>query len=43
LLILTMLIAVSVALWVSRADHAVVDWVIAYWNRFSLWVQHLVS
>jgi len=43
LLILTMLIAVTVALWFSKADHAVVDWVIAYWNRFSLWVQHLVS
>ncbi len=43
LLVLAMLIAVTVALWVSKADHAVVDWLIAYWNRFSLWVQHLVS
>ena len=43
LLILAMLITVIVALWVSKSDHAVVDWVIAYWNRFSLWVQHLVS
>jgi uncharacterized membrane-anchored protein len=43
LLVLAMMIAVIVALWVSRADHAMVDWVIAYWNRFSLWVQQLVS
>jgi uncharacterized membrane-anchored protein len=43
LLVLTMLIAVIVALWVSKGDHAVTDWVLAYWNRFSLWVQHLVS
>ncbi|MBV9092030.1 MAG: thiamine pyrophosphokinase [Mycobacteriaceae bacterium] len=43
LLILAMLIAVIVALWVSKTDHAALDWVFAYWNRFSLWVQHLVS
>jgi uncharacterized membrane-anchored protein len=43
LLVLAMMIAVIAALWVSKADHAVVDWVIAYWNRFSLWVQQLVS
>jgi uncharacterized membrane-anchored protein len=43
LLVLAMLIAVIVALWVSRADGAVLDWVIEYWNRFSLWVQGLVS
>ncbi len=43
LLALTMLIAVIVALWVSRTDTAVLHWVIDYWNRFSLWVQHLVS
>jgi uncharacterized membrane-anchored protein len=43
LLVLSMLIAIIVALWVSRADHALVDWVIAEWNRFSLWVQALVS
>src|SRR6202012_1994308 len=39
----TMLIAVIVALWVSRTDTAVLHWVIDYWNRFTLWVQHLVS
>ena len=38
-----MLIAVIAALWVSRADGAVVDWVVDYWNRFSLWVQSLVT
>jgi uncharacterized membrane-anchored protein len=43
LLALTMLIAVIVALWVSRTDGVVLHWVIDYWNRFSLWVQHLVS
>jgi len=43
LLVLAMLIAVIVALWVSKADHTAVDWVFGYWNRFSLWVQHLVS
>ena len=43
LLALTMLIAVIVALWVSRTDTAVLHWVVDYWNRFSLWVQHLVS
>jgi uncharacterized membrane-anchored protein len=43
LLVLAMLIAVIVALWVSKADHAVVDWVVGYWNRFLFWVQHLVS
>jgi uncharacterized membrane-anchored protein len=43
LLALTMLIAIIVALWVSRTDATVLHWVVDYWNRFSLWVQHLVS
>lgn len=43
LLALTMLIAIIVALWVSRTDGVVLHWIIDYWNRFSLWVQHLVS
>jgi uncharacterized membrane-anchored protein len=43
LLVLAMLIAIIVALWVSRADHDVWDWVANYWNRFSLWVQAIVS
>jgi uncharacterized membrane-anchored protein len=43
MLVLAMLVAIIVALWVSRTDHAVLDWVAAYWNRFLLWVQALVS
>ena len=43
MLVLAMLIAIIVALWVSRADHAVVDWIAMYWNRFLLWAQGLVS
>ena len=43
LLVLAMLIAVIVALWVSRADVAVFDWATEYWNRFSLWVQGWVT
>ncbi|MGB9224391.1 putative cytokinetic ring protein SteA [Mycobacterium sp.] len=43
LLALTMLIAIIVALWVSRTDGAVLHWVVDYWNQFSQWVQHLVT
>jgi uncharacterized membrane-anchored protein len=43
LLALTMLIAVIVALWVSRTDAAVLHWITDYWNHFSLWIQHLIS
>ena len=43
MLVLAMLIAIIVALWVSRTDTIVVDWVLEYWNRFTLWVQHLVG
>jgi uncharacterized membrane-anchored protein len=43
LLVLAMLVAIIVALWVSRTDTVVVDWVMEYWNRFALWIQHLVS
>jgi uncharacterized membrane-anchored protein len=43
LLVLAMLVAIIVALWVSRSDHTVLNWVIEYWNRFSLWVQRLVT
>ncbi|MCX2715161.1 putative cytokinetic ring protein SteA [Mycolicibacterium sp. J2] len=43
LLVLAMLIAVIVALWVSRTDAVVLDWVVDYWNRFLLWVQGLVT
>jgi uncharacterized membrane-anchored protein len=43
LLVLAMLIAVIAALWVSRADGAVLQWVTDYWNQFSLWVQGFVT
>ena len=43
LLVLAMLVAVIAALWVSRADAAVFDWIVDYWNRFSLWVQGWVT
>ena len=43
LLVLAMLLAVIAALWVSRADTVVIDWVTQYWNQFSLWVQGLVT
>ncbi|MDT5222733.1 MAG: hypothetical protein QOG19_140 [Mycobacterium sp.] len=43
LLALTMLIAIIVVLWVSRTDGVVVHWIIDYWNRFTLWIQHLIS
>ena len=43
LLVLTMLIAVIVALWVSRTDTAVLHWVVDYWNQFSLWVRGWIT
>jgi len=43
LLALTMLIAIIVALWVSRTDVVVLHWIVEYWNRFSGWIQHLVT
>jgi uncharacterized membrane-anchored protein len=43
LLALTMLIAIIVALWVSRTDGVVLHWVVDYWNQFSQWVQRLVT
>jgi uncharacterized membrane-anchored protein len=42
LLILTMLITMVVALWVSRTDALVLHWVVEYWNHFSSWAQHWV-
>jgi uncharacterized membrane-anchored protein len=38
-----MLVAVIVALWVSRADAAVIEWIQQYWNQLVLWAQGLVS
>ena len=43
LLVLAVLIAIIIVLYVSKADHAVLDWAIGYWNRFSLWVQGRVT
>jgi len=43
LLVLAMLLAVIVALWVSRADAAVLQYVSDYWDRFLLWVQGIVT
>jgi uncharacterized membrane-anchored protein len=43
LLVLAMMVAVVVALWVSRTDTVVLDWIVDYWNRFSLWVQGWVT
>jgi uncharacterized membrane-anchored protein len=40
LLVLTMLITVIVALWVSRTDALVLHWVVAYWHHFIVWAQH---
>jgi uncharacterized membrane-anchored protein len=42
LLILTMLIAVIAALWVSRTDTLVLHWAVEYWNHFSIWMRHWV-
>lgn len=43
MLVLAMLSAVVVALWVSSTDTVVIEWIAQYWNRFLLWVQHLVG
>ena len=43
LLALTMLIAVVVALWVSRTDGVVLHWIADYWNHFCLILQKWVS
>jgi len=43
MLILAVLVAIIAALWVSQADTVVIDWILDYWNRFSLWVQSWVT
>jgi uncharacterized membrane-anchored protein len=43
LLVIAMLIAVIVALWVSRTDTVVIDWIVQYWNHFTLQVQGWVT
>ena len=41
--VMAMLVAVIAALWVSRTDAAVMDWVVDYWNRSCCWVQGWVT
>ncbi len=43
MLIFAMLVAVIVALWVSRADATVLQWISEYWNQVSLWVRGLIT
>lgn len=43
MLVLAVLIAIIAALWVSRTDTIVLDWIASYWNRFSLLVQGWVT
>ena len=43
MLVLAVLFAIVAALWVSRGDTVVVDWVANYWDRFSLWIQSWVT
>ncbi len=43
LLAMTMLIAVIIALWVSRTDATVLHWIVDYWNRFTQWIQHVIA
>jgi uncharacterized membrane-anchored protein len=42
LLILTMLISVIAALWVSRTDTVVLHWFAQYWNHFFVWIQRFI-
>ncbi|WP_343576339.1 putative cytokinetic ring protein SteA [Mycobacterium sp.] len=42
LLILTMLLSIIAALWVSRTDTVVLHWLTVYWNHFLLWLQHWI-
>ena len=39
LLVLAVLLAVIAALWVSRTDAVVLEWLTNYWHRVSVWVQ----
>jgi uncharacterized membrane-anchored protein len=40
---MAMLTAVIVALWVSRTDATVLQWIQDYWNQFMVWVQGWVT
>jgi len=43
LLVMAVLFAVVAALWVSRADTVVLDWLSTYWNQLTGWVQSWVT
>jgi uncharacterized membrane-anchored protein len=43
LLVLAVLLAIIAALWVSRSDAVVIDWLTNYWHRLTLWVQNWVT
>ncbi len=43
LLVMAVLLAVIAALWVSRSDTAVIDWLTTYWQQFSVWVRGWVT
>ena len=43
LLVMAVLFAVVAALWVSRADTVVIDWLSTYWNHLTSWVQSWVT
>lgn len=43
LLVLAMLVAVIVALWVSRTDTVVIEWATHYWNRLTLLVHGWIT
>ncbi|MEB3063649.1 MULTISPECIES: putative cytokinetic ring protein SteA [Mycolicibacter] len=43
LLVLSMLVAVIVALWVSQTDAVVLDWLSNYWHHLVQWLRHWVT
>lgn len=43
LLVLAVLLAVIAALWVSRSDAVVIDWLTTYWRQLSAWVQNWMT
>ncbi|SHQ41167.1 putative membrane-anchored protein [Mycobacteroides abscessus subsp. abscessus] len=43
LLIVAVLVAVITMLWVTSAGDSAAEWLLAYWNRMTVWVQNLVS
>jgi uncharacterized membrane-anchored protein len=43
LLVIAMLIAVIVALWVSRTDTMVIEWITQYWNQFTVLIHGWVT